>query len=402
MKKAFSLFFFLLAYTGLNAQSIQAFLPNMANQFIELKGFYGFSSFVISQSKVDANGKLEIKFDSSQYGLAFLQSRGSAPFFVVLNNEGCVLRGKTLLLPEEIEVLKGDENKILKGNLNLLDSSALKTLNPNNYLHRIFELKTFEANDIDAFRKIDFAEPFVFKSGFLPSLLEKHFIYLQESEKQKEWIEQETKTSIDLMLNNFESNEKHYNQVVDYLFNLFENLNSYEASEYIAIKVLEQNTCSLNPQLADNLEAFRKMKLGNKAPNIQFKHGLKINGEDVYSIKSLYDIRTNYKLVVFGTSWCGKCQEEMPALLKNYASWKAKGVEIVYIALDIDLEQHAQYSKNFPFVVFCKCKLSEQEAADAYFVRSTPSLFLLNAQHEIILRPFSVHQIEAWMDSNFK
>jgi hypothetical protein len=46
--------------------------------------------------------------------------------------------------------------------------------------------------------------------------------------------------------------------------------------------------------------------------------------------------------------------------------------------------------------------LGEQEAADAYFVRSTPSMFLLNSQHEIILRPFSVHQIEAWMDSNFK
>jgi thiol-disulfide isomerase/thioredoxin len=402
MKKAFSLFFFLLAYTGLNAQSIQATLPNMANQIIELKGFYGFKTLVLSQTKVAGNGKLEIQFDSNQYGLAFLQSHGSAPFFVILNKEGCILKGKTLLLPEEIEVIEGNENKILNGNLDLLDSLAFEKLTQKNYLYSIFELKTAEAKKIEAFRKIDFTESIVFKSGFLPSLLEKHFLYLQTSEEPKEWIEQETKTSINLLLKNFEKNEKHYNQLVDFLFNLFENMSCYAASEYLAIRVLEQNTCSINPFLADNLESYRKMKIGNKAPNIQFKHGLKINGEDAYSIKSLFDITTNYTLLIFGTSWCSKCKEEMPALLKNYTSWKEKNMEIVYIALDVDLEQHTQYSKNFPFVVSCMCKLGEQEAANDYFVRSTPSMFLLNAQHEIVLRPFSVQQIELWMDSNFK
>lgn len=394
------LFFFLFGFISIKAQMLRADLPNMPNQLIELKGFNGLNAYTISQSKVSSTGNLEIQFDSNNYGLAFLQSPTSAPFYVVLDAEGVHISGKTLLLTDEINVLKGAENKILSGQLKDLDNMKLQKLKSDSYLYRLVQLRNLDIGAIEVFRSLDFADDFVLRSGYLPSLIEQHFSILQQSENNPQWIENESKNSIRVLLKSFENEERRYNQLVDYLFNLFENLAFYEATEFLSVYVLEESTCALNPLVVDNLEAYQKMKIGNKAPNIHFKHGLKINGRDDFSIKSLYDITTNYRLLVFGTSWCNHCQEEIPMLAQQYEFLKSKGVEVIYIALDIDLEQHLAFSKNLPFVVSCMCKLGEQEAANDYFVRSTPSLFLLNAKHEIVLRPFTFLQLQAWIKSN--
>jgi thiol-disulfide isomerase/thioredoxin len=121
------------------------------------------------------------------------------------------------------------------------------------------------------------------------------------------------------------------NEITDYLFNLLERQSLFEASEYLALKVLNESSCTINSDLAAQLETYRAMKKGNVAPNIDFKVNLKSPNAE---LKTLSEIKSPYTLVVFGASWCEACTKEVPKIATLYSKWKGKGVEVVFVSLD--------------------------------------------------------------------
>jgi thiol-disulfide isomerase/thioredoxin len=102
--------------------------------------------------------------------------------------------------------------------------------------------------------------------------------------------------------------------------------------------------------------------------------------------------------VVFGASWCQKCTQELPEIGKLYAKWKAQGVEVVFISLDEDKEQFKSFVSNFPFISICDYQKWNSNIVKDYYVFGTPTLYLLNENREILLRPNSVKQMDAWVD----
>jgi len=78
------------------------------------------------------------------------------------------------------------------------------------------------------------------------------------------------------------------------------------------------------------------MKKGNTTPDIIFSVDIVKNGSMIETPKHLSDIQADYKVVIFGASWCPKCAEELRQLLPLYEKWKLKGVEVVFISLDTD------------------------------------------------------------------
>ncbi len=112
----------------------------------------------------------------------------------------------------------------------------------------------------------------------------------------------------------------------------------------------------------------------------------------------LSDIRSSHILIVFGASWCPKCTEELPEIAKNYDQWKKQGVEVIYISLDEDKEGHSSFTKPFPFMSMCDYKKWDSEIVNDYYVFATPTMYLLDSQRKILLRPNSVKQMDAWVD----
>ena len=207
----------------------------------------------------------------------------------------------------------------------------------------------------------------------------------------------EMRTSIDAMLENLVANEEKLNEVTDYLFDLLERHSLFKASEYLAIKVLNEVSCTINSDLVNQLETYRAMKKGNIARDIVFPDTLVYPSGD-FQPKKLSDFKSNYTLVVFGASWCPKCTEELPEIALSYPQWKAQGVEVLFVSLDEDLKAFYQFATQFPFISITDLKKWNSPITKDYYVFSTPTMYLLDKNRKIILRPNSLKQMNSWVD----
>jgi thiol-disulfide isomerase/thioredoxin len=203
----------------------------------------------------------------------------------------------------------------------------------------------------------------------------------------------ELRISVDFILNSLINDEEKLNHIADYLFERFEQKSLFEVSEYLALQLLNQNSCKLNDDLAKQLEIYRKMKVGNTAPFIIFKGDTYRNGDEISDVF----LNSTYTVVVFGASWCPGCTEMMPLLVNAYSNWQKRGVEIIFVSLDTQEEEFKQYAQKFPFISTCDFKKWEGENVSNYYVFATPTMFVLDENNKIVLRPHHPKQIDDWI-----
>jgi len=251
---------------------------------------------------------------------------------------------------------------------------------------------------IAAFRAMDYTDQRLYKSGLFKDAIESHFWLLENNGKSLDSVFIEMKISIDAMMINLVKDEQKLNEVTDYLFDLLERHSLSREAEYLALKVLNETSCTINSDLAKQLESCRAMKKGNIAPDIKFGNSTYLNGVKQAMFNNLTNLTTPYTLVVFGASWCPKCMEELPKLTQNYVKWRNLGVEVVYISLDTDQQVFEQSVKSYPFFAYCDYKKWESQVVQDYYVFGSPTFYLLDAKRKILLRLNSVNQMDAWVD----
>lgn len=186
---------------------------------------------------------------------------------------------------------------------------------------------------IKAFRDLDYTDSRLYKSGLFKDAIESHFWLLENSGNSLEGVFDEMKISIDAMMEKLVTNEKIFNELTNYLFDLLERQSLFKASEYLAVKVLNEETCTIDSSLARQLETYRAMKKEIQRPTFYFKAPFSNPSK---TVTKLSEIDADYTVVVFGSSWCPKCKEELPEIASHYAKWKSKGVEVVFVALEDD------------------------------------------------------------------
>jgi thiol-disulfide isomerase/thioredoxin len=153
-------------------------------------------------------------------------------------------------------------------------------------------------------------------------------------------------TSVDSILASVNKNEKLYNEFTNYLFQYFEKNSLFASSENLALKALNQQEMKLSMALVNRLETYRKIRIGGIAPKIEFKGDVYLNRELVNNIKSLSDIKSKYKIVIFGGSWCDRCRSEVIQVIPHYETWKKQGVEVVIVSLDTDKKAFEEFAGN--------------------------------------------------------
>jgi peroxiredoxin len=248
------------------------------------------------------------------------------------------------------------------------------------------------------FLNINYSNSQIYSSGLIYDIIEKQFWAIHKSGLDEATRYKELVASVDIILDSVKKNEKVYNDLTKYLFQYFEKYSLFNASEYIALKALSQKEVALNSALVNKLESYRKMKVGNSAPNFELVGDVYKNGSAVKAAIHLYDIKTKYKLVIFGGSWCNQCRAEMIQLLPRYNNWKAKGLEVVFVSLDTDKNEFEMFTAPFPFYSTCDYKKWETQAAKDYFVSSSPTIFLLDSNNKIMLRPPTVASLDSWLN----
>jgi thiol-disulfide isomerase/thioredoxin len=438
------------------SQSISGNISLLSNKIIKLEGFKGLQTYLISEVSTDEKGNFNLKYSKSDYGLGYLISNDNKPLFVILSGEDIEIIGEALSYPETINIINGQENQwfeqyakeqprreqalsawryldkiygeeslffdqklalnaIQEEKLRIIneDVAFLESLPQDSYVKWYLPIRKLVSSastiaqyrpeelleTIKAFRNLNYSDSRLYKSGLFKDAIESHFWLLENSGKPLDIFE-EMKISIDAMMLKLATDEKIFNEATDYLFDLLEKHSLFQASEYLALKVLNEESCTINNDLAKQLETYRVMKKGNIAPEIIF---MKSNfSNPTKAIDKLSDIKSKYTLVIFGASWCPKCNEELPIISNSYTKWKSKSVEVVFIALEEDRKSFIDFTKNFIFPSYTDLKKWNSKIVNDYYVFSTPTMFLLNDKREIILRPNSAKQIDAWVDWNLK
>ena len=297
--------------------------------------------------------------------------------------------------------------------IKIQDQDFLNSLDPKNYVawylpirklvsdvSIVVQYRTEEIpSTIQAFRTLDYTDERLYSSGLLRDAVESHFWLLENSGKSLDSVFIEMKVSIDSMMTKLVKDEKKLNEITDYLFDLLERHSLFQASEYLALKVLNEVSCTIDNSLAKQLETYRAMKKGNIAPDFSFYPNT-IFPSDISreKTKKLSDLKSPYTLVVFGSSTCPKCTEEIPQIAEKYPTWKAQGVEVLFISLDENEQNYQQFIGSFPFISSCDFKKWKSPIVESYYVFGTPTMFLFDNKREILLRPNSVKQMDAWVD----
>jgi len=449
-------FVLLLGVLSVCAQTITGTFRDLAGKEIILQGFNGFSTYTISTTKADNEGRFALMYTPADKGMGSLKGPENKPFVLVLSGEDIELRGENFLAHEKIEMQKGPENKLFaryasehprreqalsawnylqkiyhtdslflvqktpvkaieteQKRIKEEDAAFLRSISPAMYvswyfpvrklltsLSTVAQYRTVEIPaTIAAFRKLDYTDPRLYKSGLLREAIEGHFWLIENSGKTLDSSAAEMKVSIDAMLKNLSTDVKKLNEITDYLFEMLEQHSLFQASEYLALKVLNEVSCTIDANLSRQLETYRAMKKGNTAPDVTLTGDVLAPGYEKGKVPAkVSDIKAPYTVVAFGASWCPKCREEFPEIARQYGKWKSQGVEVILFSLDEEPGAFKEFAKDFPFVSVCDYKKWNGNAVNNYYVFGTPTIFLLDNERKILLRPTSVKQMDAWVD----
>ncbi len=450
----FLFFFFTQCSNGQPA--ITGTFPQLADQTVKLEGFNGLETYVIDSARTNEKGTFRLKYSPKDYGMGYLVAAENKPFIVVLSGNAIELKGETLSNATSVEILKGKENQIFeqyaseharreqtlsawvylekiyrndslfaaqKKPLNAIkhetqrikeeDSAFLAGLDPKSYVSwylpmrkRVSSVSTiaqYRTEEIPAtiaaFRNLDYTDDRLHKSGLLRDVIESHFWLIENSGRPLDSVYAEMKISINHMVENLAADEPKLNEISDYLFKLLEKRSLFDASEYLALKLLNENACTVNSDLASQLESYRAMKKGNTAPDITFNGNFIAPGYNSENKpKRLSDLESDYTVVVFGASWCPQCPKELTNIARHYKKWKKYDVEVVFVSLDTNKQTFKSFAGHFPFISVCDFQKWDSPIVNSYYVFATPTIYLLDSKRKILLRPNSVKHLDSWVD----
>jgi thiol-disulfide isomerase/thioredoxin len=149
--------------------------------------------------------------------------------------------------------------------------------------------------------------------------------------------------------------------------------------------------------------------VGENAANLDFV-------DTAGKVRSLYDVKADYTLVVFWDPNCGHCKEEIPRIDSFYrAGWQKKGMKI-YAVLSESEKQKAEWLTFLnthhigDWVNVYQSKESIDEDAkfnrpsfrQLYDVIVTPTIYLLDKDKRIVAKKLTLDQINDLLDVKIK
>ncbi len=144
-----------------------------------------------------------------------------------------------------------------------------------------------------------------------------------------------------------------------------------------------------------NADKLRPILIGEQAPPITFydKEGNPVK---------LYDIESEYTVMIFWAPDCGHCKKAMPGLIDFYKKFKDRGVEV----LGVCTKHRDKYPSCWEFIEEKKLpwlsvgdEYHRSKFRDLYNVVSTPRLFILDKDKKILLKRVPTEQIDEVMES---
>ena len=139
--------------------------------------------------------------------------------------------------------------------------------------------------------------------------------------------------------------------------------------------------CTITDRLASTISVNDKTTLGATFENYNFH-------KPINSVaKSLYEMKSDKKVIVFWSSTCSHCETELPKLIPFYKQMKEKGIEIIGLSLDADKASYESKAKLYPWINDAELRGWYSGYAEKYNVHATPSYFVLDKDNKIVSKP---------------
>jgi len=195
------------------------------------------------------------------------------------------------------------------------------------------------------------------------------------------------KRAVDVIIRKFAGNEQTHAFAYKYLTLGFKEIGEEEVLQY-----LDENYKNLAVQCFDEfeknefekrMEGYAAMKVGNIAPNFEINRISPSGLLEGIKGGSLYKVNADKTLIVFWSSSCPHCMEEMPQL--NEWAANQKNIQVIAVSLDTDTSIHAQSIKKFSNVIHtCDYKGWDTEAATMCYIAATPTFILLDKDKKVL------------------
>lgn len=170
-------------------------------------------------------------------------------------------------------------------------------------------------------------------------------------------------------------------------------------ANYIATTYLIDIAKSLkDTTLVNDLTRYKNLSIGNKAPDF-YIDGIK--GKTKIT-KKLSELNTaKHYIIVFWSSTCSHCLNDIPKLETYLETKKAGSIEVVAIGLEDDDKIWKEKIKSFPnFIHMLGLGKWSNSIGDDYGVELTPAYFVLDKDKKIVAKPFDTEALKAFFDKN--
>ncbi|MEC3877811.1 TlpA family protein disulfide reductase [Chryseobacterium salviniae] len=193
-------------------------------------------------------------------------------------------------------------------------------------------------------------------------------------------------TSVDKLLDRLKVETPRGQTVLSELIDIFDVYDMQDFKDkYLGLA--KNLKCTITDRLATTLKSNANVEIGAVFPNYTFHAPANTNA------KTLHDIKADKKIVIFWSSTCSHCENELPQLLAKYNDLKAGNIQIVGLSLDTDKDSYAKKIGAFPWVNDSELRGWNSSYSDTYNVHATPTYFILDANNKIINKPDHVGDV---------
>ena len=152
---------------------------------------------------------------------------------------------------------------------------------------------------------------------------------------------------------------------------------------------------------AGSLQVYIKTTMGKQAPDIVIKENIG-SEKEVNLVSTLLKtdaLASKYSLLLFYKSVCGPCKQTIGALKEHYSNLVAKGIKIVALSADTDLQLFKDSAAAFPWKdTYCNLEGFKGVNFKSYAVTGTPTMFVLDSKGILLKKIATIKQLLTWSE----